>query len=403
VVTTSSRAETARRAAHDDGDDVAARGARGALVDVELTGTGLGLAVQLLIVAALMSITCGLYLPWAAMQLAAWVDERTKVLGVYNEWTGRALDWLVQRIIILALTTVTLGLYWPWGVCRMQRWVNGQGPIGNDRGLFTGAGTGLLVRYVVWSVIVTLTLGIGWPWALCALQRWHAENTWTGARRMRFHGRGLDLLVFLLWNLVLLLVTFGLWTPWFHTGYLRWVYARTSVDPEDTRALAVAEAASEADRLLPGLGFAALLVLAVGVAISAEWRDQARTLVDDVAARARAVTGSIDRARATDAPAQADAPPIGTGVLPDPATPELPIVGAPPPADASELGADLSALAGAERCQWALPEEGVGARKVRCHSGMFVFEDEAGTPQIVSNIHDVPRAVLGDIATFLER
>jgi uncharacterized membrane protein YjgN (DUF898 family) len=351
---------------------------------VTFRGSGFGLAVQFLIVGLLTSLTFGLYLPFAFLQLRTWYLENIEIDGVRLHYQGDTVEYLREVALRFVLTIVTLGLYAPWAYDKVEEWIVAHTTWKGQPCRHEGD---VLIGVFVWTAfvliaVVTLFIGAAWGYVGLLLPFTRSQRV-VGGLRWRFRGSAIEYFVFfLIHHVVLFALTLGLYAPFGFCAQERWVAARTSLRPaEEGRTFAMWMRGLAALVLAAPLIFGGAAILGVLPGVE-NARARAETVVNAVAAAA----SSLLHTKPDEAPAPA--PPLGTptGItapappsthLPPPldgttVPPETPPLGTPPPSGVTPTG-------------WKPNLREVG--------GMWTWEARDGTTHIVTSPEAIPSDV----------
>jgi len=141
-------------------------------------GTPQELAKVMLINMILSSITCGIYTPWAIVRMKEFVHSKVLVGGQPNRLTfhGDPASLLGTYILNMLLVYCTFGIYGPWMANNIFAfmWENtkldGRGyQFRKDPGGFFGT-------YLLTIILSMITCNIYYPWGICTILKWEAER-----------------------------------------------------------------------------------------------------------------------------------------------------------------------------------------------------------------------------------
>ncbi|MRG97343.1 DUF898 family protein [Polyangium spumosum] len=144
----------------------------------QYTGTPQELAKVMVLNTILTSVTCGIYTPWAIVRMKEFVHSKVLVGGQPNRLTfhGDPASLLGTYILGLILMYCTLGIYGPWFANNLFAfmWENtkldGRGyQFRKDPGGFFGT-------YLLTVLFTYLSCGIYYPWGICNILKWEAER-----------------------------------------------------------------------------------------------------------------------------------------------------------------------------------------------------------------------------------
>ena len=72
--------------------------------------------------AILTSITCGIYGPWFANDLFAFMWENTKLDGRPYQFRKDPGGFFGTYLLNIILSYITCGIYTPWAICNILKW-----------------------------------------------------------------------------------------------------------------------------------------------------------------------------------------------------------------------------------------------------------------------------------------
>jgi hypothetical protein len=141
-------------------------------------GSAGGLFSTMFVNMILVSITFGIYAPWAVCKMWAWVDENTEVNGQRGRLTfhGDGATLLGKWIVGTILTSCTGGIYGAWFANDIFAfyWENTKLD-GRGFGFRKDPG-GFLGTYILTAILSYCTLGIYLPWGMCNIIKWECER-----------------------------------------------------------------------------------------------------------------------------------------------------------------------------------------------------------------------------------
>jgi uncharacterized membrane protein YjgN (DUF898 family) len=130
--------------------------------------------------ALLMSITLGIYMPWAMSNTLRFLADRTAIGDARFRYTGNGGAVAKVFFVGVLLSIVTLGIYAPWLMAKLYAyglqnfWVGSAKSATNFS--FRRTGGQLLVEGIVAQLLVIFTFGIGLPWAIVKMMRCFLEG-----------------------------------------------------------------------------------------------------------------------------------------------------------------------------------------------------------------------------------
>lgn len=128
----------------------------------------------------LMSVTLGIYTPWAISHTLRFLADRTAIGDARFRYTGNGGAVAKVFFVGLLLTMVTFGIYTPWFMAKLYAyglqnfWVGSAKSATNFS--FRRTGGQLLVEGIVAQLLVIFTFGIGLPWAIVRMMRCFLEG-----------------------------------------------------------------------------------------------------------------------------------------------------------------------------------------------------------------------------------
>jgi uncharacterized membrane protein YjgN (DUF898 family) len=141
-------------------------------------GTMGSLAKVQLVNSLLISITFGIYSPWAICKLKTWIHENVEVGGQRGRLTfhGEGGALLGKFIVGYILMMCTGGIYGAWFANDVFEylWTNTKVD-GRGFGFKKDPG-GFLGTYILTMILSYCTAGIYYPWGICNILKWEAER-----------------------------------------------------------------------------------------------------------------------------------------------------------------------------------------------------------------------------------
>lgn len=145
---------------------------------LQYSGTMGGLFGQLFVSALLCAITFGLYTPWMIVRLKKFAYEHTTVNGQPGRLTfhGDGAALLGTYILGMILTCITFGIYGPWFANNIFAFMWENTRIDGRPFRFNKDPGGFFGTYLVVIVLSYCTLGLYTPWGICKMLKWEAER-----------------------------------------------------------------------------------------------------------------------------------------------------------------------------------------------------------------------------------
>jgi uncharacterized membrane protein YjgN (DUF898 family) len=176
-------------------------------------------------------------------KMARYFADNTQVQSstgrVYQlRFTGDGGDLFGKYLVNMLLLSITCGIYAPWAMCNLRKWfyqktqITEQGqPIGQLD--FVGEGGDLFGTYIGGMVLTYITAFIYLSWFKVSLKKFFDQNTriMVNGRTysVDFSGTGGDLFVLTLVNTILTVLTLGIYAFWAKAKMLKWEYSNTII------------------------------------------------------------------------------------------------------------------------------------------------------------------------------
>lgn len=144
----------------------------------QYTGTPRELANVLIVNTILTSITCGIYIPWAMVRMKEFVDSKVLVNGQPNRLTfyGDPASFLGTYILGMILATITCGIYGPWFANDVFAFMWENTRLDGRPFQFRKNPRGFFGTYLINVILMNVTCGIYYPWAICNILKWEADR-----------------------------------------------------------------------------------------------------------------------------------------------------------------------------------------------------------------------------------
>ena len=141
-------------------------------------GTAGGLLKSQFLNLILMSITFGIYTPWALVNLKKWTYENVEVGGQRGRLTfdGDGGTLFGTYLLGMILTYCTLGIYGAWLANDIFAFYWDNTRLDGRGFAFKKDPGGFLGTYILTMLLSYCTLGIYLPWGICNLLKWEAER-----------------------------------------------------------------------------------------------------------------------------------------------------------------------------------------------------------------------------------
>lgn len=127
----------------------------------------------------LVNITAGIYYPWAMINIAKNVLERTTWEGKKFSLTAEGGKLFSLFLGQTLLSVITLGIYTPWALAKITNYVVGTITYGDEDKFSSDLQGGELFSLIVvhGAILTGITFGIYYPWYLCKLMAYRADKT----------------------------------------------------------------------------------------------------------------------------------------------------------------------------------------------------------------------------------
>lgn len=144
----------------------------------QYTGTPQEIAKIILINAVLTNITCGIYTPWAMVRMKEFIDSKVLVNGQPNRLTfhGDPASLLGTYILGSILTSITCGIYGPWFANDLFAFMWENTRFDGRPFQFRKDPGGFFGTYLLNMILSYVTCGIYAPWGMCNILKWEAER-----------------------------------------------------------------------------------------------------------------------------------------------------------------------------------------------------------------------------------
>lgn len=144
----------------------------------QYTGTPAEIAKIIVINALLTNITCGIYTPWAMVRMKQFIDSKVLVNGQPNRLTfhGDPASLLGTYILGVILTSVTCGIYGPWFANDIFAFMWENTKIDGRPFQFRKDPGGFFGTYLLNMILSYITCGIYAPWGICNILKWETER-----------------------------------------------------------------------------------------------------------------------------------------------------------------------------------------------------------------------------------
>ncbi len=144
----------------------------------QYTGTPQELAKMMVINALLTMVTCGIYTPWAIVRMKEFVHSKVLVGGQPNRLTfhGDPASLLGTYILGVILIYCTLGIYGPWFANNIFAFMWENTKLDGRNYQFRKDPGGFFGTYLLTVILSMVTCNIYYPWGICNILKWEAER-----------------------------------------------------------------------------------------------------------------------------------------------------------------------------------------------------------------------------------
>ncbi|TKD04483.1 DUF898 family protein [Polyangium fumosum] len=144
----------------------------------QYTGTPQELAKVMVINALLTTVTCGIYTPWAIVKTKEFVDSKVLVAGQPGRLTfhGDPASLLGTYILGMILVYCTLGIYGPWFANNIFAFMWENTKLDGRAYQFRKDPGGFFGTYLLTIILSAVTCNIYYPWGICNILKWEAER-----------------------------------------------------------------------------------------------------------------------------------------------------------------------------------------------------------------------------------
>jgi hypothetical protein len=144
----------------------------------QYTGTFGSLFKLWFINSLLIGLTLGIYTPWAIVKLKHFLCENVRVAGQPGRLSfhGDGGTLLGTYILGAILTECTLGIYGPWFANDVFAFMWDNTKLDGRQYQFKKDPGGFFGTYLLAIILTMCTLGIYYPWGICNILKWEAER-----------------------------------------------------------------------------------------------------------------------------------------------------------------------------------------------------------------------------------
>ena len=145
---------------------------------LEYRGTAGGLFGQLFVSFVLTALTLGIYAPWAFVRLKKYAFANVAVNGQLGRLTfdGEGASLLGTYLLGMILTYLTLGIYGPWFANNVFAFLWDHAKLDGRPFRFAKDPGGFFGTYLLVLLLTYCTLGFYLPWGMCKMMQWESER-----------------------------------------------------------------------------------------------------------------------------------------------------------------------------------------------------------------------------------
>ena len=93
-----------------------------------------------------------------------------------SDWDGSVLDTFVNSLVASLIVSISCGIALPWAVCYIMKFIISHAVIDGRRLRFDGTGGDLFAQYIKWWLLCIITCGIYSFWVAPRLYTWVAST-----------------------------------------------------------------------------------------------------------------------------------------------------------------------------------------------------------------------------------
>ncbi len=145
----------------------------------------------------------------------------------YNGTLGSLFKAMLVNMLLIS---VTFGIYTPWAMVKFRQWQFENIEVGGQRGRLTFHGDGgtLFGKYLLGMLLIYCTFGIYGPWFANDIFAFLWDNTKLDGRNFQFRKDPGGFFGTYLLNMILIYCTFGIYSPWAMCNIIKWEHEHIS-------------------------------------------------------------------------------------------------------------------------------------------------------------------------------
>ena len=188
-----------------------------------------------LINSLLISITLGIYTPWAIAKRKQYIYDNSTIKGYRRTYTATGGELFVLMIKWGLLSIVTLGIYTFWALKESNEFDNSvtrisvsanntiKKPTISYKSVGFHATVGeTFIKLLILGLLCSVTLGIYTPWAIVDFTNWICGNSTFKGGKIIFNGDASELFILMLKGFLLSTITLGIYAFWFVKDLINW-------------------------------------------------------------------------------------------------------------------------------------------------------------------------------------
>jgi len=174
----------------------------------------------------LITITLGIYYPFALLKIRKYYTENISLEEKNFQFdSNNGCDFWCLLFVNSLLVTITLGIYYPWAWVNIQKNLLERTSYEGKKFSTTASGGKLFCLYFVEGLLTVITLGIYYPWAMSKIMNYQVSSVTYGEKEkfeLKLAGGEMFCLLVVQGG-ILISITVGIYTPWFMLNYYNYI------------------------------------------------------------------------------------------------------------------------------------------------------------------------------------
>ena len=197
----------------------------------KFTGKGADIFSLFLIQGILTVVTCGIYAPFATLKIRKFFTEHVTLddkAFAFSDDDG--CDFWCLLFVQSILITITCGIYYPWALIKITKNILERTSYEGEKFSLTAEGGKLFSLMFVQGLLTVITCGIYGPWAMAKIANYLVGCMTIGSGKFDLALEGGELFsLFLVHGAILCTITCGIYTPWFMVKYYDYYCGKMSI------------------------------------------------------------------------------------------------------------------------------------------------------------------------------